>query len=241
MPYSKKLWCPKFIGLASRPLSPEGRESVLVYNRTSKRWISPLLSDLPSLDTFLEGITPAYWICPSYYCVQLHLRSYNCENLINWMHIEVMTFNHSHVHLQNYLFVSGITLSFAKQWISRTWSSEIWCHVVWYVSTSISEQPALSNFNLQVAAAGPLKHWYTSSKNMAWYPTHCNTFQNTTIAKWCHHTKTWSTLAKNNCESTNILPAYCQHTVTISTVPFKSKRTETKWIMIFCEEVLLKY
>lgn len=95
MPYSKKLWCPKFIGLASRPLSPEGRESVLVYNRKSKRWSSPTINDLPSVDSFLEGITPAYWICSSYsyYCVLLCLRSYNCENLINWMHIEVMTFN----------------------------------------------------------------------------------------------------------------------------------------------------
>jgi len=41
-------------GLASRPMSPEGRESVLVYNRTSRRWTSPTISDLPTLDTFLE-------------------------------------------------------------------------------------------------------------------------------------------------------------------------------------------
>jgi len=132
---------------------------------------------------------------------------------------------HPHFHLQNYLLVSGIILSFAKQWISRTWSSEMWYHVVWCMSTSISEQLAFSNFNLQIAASGPLKHWYTSSKNMAWHPIDCNTFQHTTISKWYHHTKTWSTLAKNNCESTNII--YYQHIVsivTISTVLFKEQK-----------------
>lgn len=47
-------------GLASRPLSPEGRESVLVYNRTSRKWISPTISGLPTVDTFLEEYqTPA--------------------------------------------------------------------------------------------------------------------------------------------------------------------------------------
>jgi len=55
------LWCPKFIGLASRPMSPEGRESVLVYNRKSKKWSSPTITDLPSVDRFLEGTTPAQW------------------------------------------------------------------------------------------------------------------------------------------------------------------------------------
>ena len=179
MPYSKKLWCPKFIGLASRPMSPEGRESVLVYNQTSKRWLTPTASDLPSLETFLEGITSAYWICSSYYCPQLCLRSYNCENLKTECILKSWHSVHSHVHLQNYLLGSGISLSFAKQCISRTWSSEMWCHVVWYVSTSISEQPAVSNFNLHIATAGPLKHWYTSSKIMACDPTDCNTFQHT--------------------------------------------------------------
>lgn len=93
MPYSKKLWCPKFIGLASRPMSPEGRESILLYNRKSKKWTSPTINELPSVDTLLEGITPAYWICSSCHWVQLRLRSCNCENLINWMHIKVVTFN----------------------------------------------------------------------------------------------------------------------------------------------------
>ncbi|GFG37268.1 hypothetical protein Cfor_10961 [Coptotermes formosanus] len=40
-------------GLASRPLAPEGRESVLVYSRDSKKWTSTP-NGLPSLDTFLE-------------------------------------------------------------------------------------------------------------------------------------------------------------------------------------------
>jgi len=40
-------------GLASRPLSPEGRESILVYNRKSKKW-SPATVELPTVDKFLE-------------------------------------------------------------------------------------------------------------------------------------------------------------------------------------------
>jgi hypothetical protein len=92
MHYSKKLWYPKFIGLASRPMSPAGRESVLVYNQKNMRWTSPTIRDMPSVETFLQGITPAYRICCSYYYVQLRLRSYHRQNLINWMHIEVMTF-----------------------------------------------------------------------------------------------------------------------------------------------------
>jgi len=39
-------------GLASRPLSPEGRESVLVYK--NNKWSSPTISGLPSLDAFFE-------------------------------------------------------------------------------------------------------------------------------------------------------------------------------------------
>jgi len=41
-------------GLASRPMSPEGRESILLYNRKSKKWTSPTISTLPSVDTLLE-------------------------------------------------------------------------------------------------------------------------------------------------------------------------------------------
>lgn len=40
-------------GLASRPMAPEGRESVLIYSRASKKWISTATGPL-SLDTFLE-------------------------------------------------------------------------------------------------------------------------------------------------------------------------------------------
>lgn len=47
-----------YVGLASRPMPAEGRESVMTYNRANKAWI---VSDwLPSVDTFLEGTAASH-------------------------------------------------------------------------------------------------------------------------------------------------------------------------------------
>lgn len=46
-------------GLASRPVPPEGRESILTYSQVKKSWLST--SDwLPSVDEFLQGITASH-------------------------------------------------------------------------------------------------------------------------------------------------------------------------------------
>jgi len=48
-----------YVGLASRPLPPEGRESLLIYSRVNKSWSSSQ-NWLPSLDKFLEGIAASH-------------------------------------------------------------------------------------------------------------------------------------------------------------------------------------
>lgn len=46
-------------GLASRPMPPEGRESILTYSLVNKSWVST--SDwLPSVVEFLQGITASH-------------------------------------------------------------------------------------------------------------------------------------------------------------------------------------
>jgi hypothetical protein len=58
IPHSNGLYL-VYVGLASRPLPPEGRENILTYNRVNKSWA---ISDewLPTVDKFLEGITELY-------------------------------------------------------------------------------------------------------------------------------------------------------------------------------------
>jgi hypothetical protein len=234
-------------------MAPEGRESVLIYSRASKKWISTATGPL-SLDTFLEGITvshnrleveshQAHWLCCSYYCEKLCLWSYHCVKFIKWKHNGVMTFHPltcSSPKLlvsfwYNFAFCKAMNIKNMVLWevmpCSGRWVLKYQKNLLSPTLTCRQQQHDLWN-----NGAHQPKTWHQ-------IPQNCNTFQHIATSKWCHHTKTRSTLAKNNCETMNII--YYQHIIGILSPSArycsKSKGTGIKWIMTFYEVVLLKY
>lgn len=59
--YSNKILSRMCVGLASRPMPPEGRESILTYAKVNKSWVTPN-NWIPTVDKFLEGITELHFL-----------------------------------------------------------------------------------------------------------------------------------------------------------------------------------